>query len=116
MMAFLLFDTVIIGNTFINCVTFYSIFSKQNQLWLEGAELYKGKPFAKAEPYQHGIYSIKQRELHKSTNGNAGELNYLIFIAVFFVNIMFEFFQKIQMVKPQNYEIVCKIFHKKLTP
>lgn len=44
--------------------------SKQNQLWLEGAELYKGKPFAKAEPYQYGIYSIKQRELLKTANGN----------------------------------------------
>lgn len=65
---------------------FIRLFSKQNQLWLEGAELYKGKPFAKAEPYQYGIYSIKQRE-HKSTNGNAGELNDLIFIAIFFVKI-----------------------------
>lgn len=43
--------------------------SKQNQLWAEGAEFYKGKPFGKAEPHEYGIYSIKQREL-KSTNGN----------------------------------------------
>lgn len=41
--------------------------------------MYKGKPFAKAEPYQYGIYSIKQRELHKTSNGNGGKF-LLIFI------------------------------------
>lgn len=48
----------------------FGYFSKQNQLWMEGAEHFKGKPFEKAEPHVYGIYSIKQRELHKSTNGN----------------------------------------------
>lgn len=44
--------------------------SKQNQLWMEGAELYKGHPYNKAPPYEYGIYSIKQREL-RSSNGNS---------------------------------------------
>ncbi|XP_055318667.1 tyrosine-protein phosphatase cdc-14 isoform X2 [Sitodiplosis mosellana] len=47
---------------------------KQNQLWAEGVEFYKGKPFGKAEPHIYGIYSIKQREL-KSTNGNGLQIN-----------------------------------------
>lgn len=47
----------------------FSLCSKQNQLWTEGVEFYKGKAFSKAEPHLYGIYSIKQREL-KSTNGN----------------------------------------------
>lgn len=46
------------------------MYRKQNQLWIEGAEYYKRKSFGKAEPYEHGIYSINQRELFKSTNGN----------------------------------------------
>lgn len=44
--------------------------SKQNQLWMEGAEFYKGCPYNRAPPYQYGIYSIKQREMFKSSNGN----------------------------------------------
>lgn len=38
---------------------------------MEGAELYKGSPYNKASPYEYGIYSIKQRELIKSSNGNS---------------------------------------------
>lgn len=48
----------------------FSLYSKQNQLWADGVEFYKGKAFGRAEPHLYGIYSIKQREL-KSTNGNS---------------------------------------------
>lgn len=44
--------------------------SKQNQLWMEGVEYYKGCPYNKAPPCEYGIYSIKQREMFKSPNGN----------------------------------------------
>lgn len=48
----------------------FDFYSKQNQLWMEGVEFYKGCPYNKAPPYEYGIYSIKQREMFKSTNGN----------------------------------------------
>lgn len=50
---------------------FYNLCSKQNQLWMEGTEFYKGKPSHKPEHHQYGIYSIKQREVSKSSNGNS---------------------------------------------
>lgn len=57
-------------NTPLSICVFVCFCSKQNQLWMEGIEFYKGCPYNKAPPYEYGIYSIKQREMFKSTNGN----------------------------------------------
>lgn len=40
-------------------------FSKQSQLWNEGAAFYRGKSNNKTDPHTFGIYSIKQREIAK---------------------------------------------------
>lgn len=48
-------------NRFVN-----NIYRKQNQLWMEGAEFYRGKINNKAERNNYGIYSIKKREVTKS--------------------------------------------------
>lgn len=47
------------------CLTL-SLRRKQNQLWLDGLEYYRGTGSNKAPPCPYGIYSIRQRDLHKT--------------------------------------------------
>lgn len=49
---------------------FHNLFRKQNQLWQDGLEYYKRTGSNKAPPCEYGIYSIKQRELNKSSTIN----------------------------------------------
>lgn len=85
------------------------VYSKQNQLWMEGVEFYKGCPYNKAAPYEYGIYSIKQREMFKSMNGNGvqnvpkGECHFFLLFFLFFNFEMFDFnLQKMQTFKSPN--------------
>lgn len=46
-------------------------YSKQNQLWIEGDEYYKGNPMGRPESHEYGIYSTKQRINAKLLNCNS---------------------------------------------
>lgn len=93
---------------------------------MEGVEYYKGCPYNKAPPYEFGIYSIKQREMFKSTNGNGVQnvpkgkqtldgSNVMTLAMKNDESNQNLNLQKIQTFKSPNWKIAYKIFRKKWT-